>query len=204
MATEDNHLPSSPIYILSTVLSHFSHFSQRVTSNPSQVSRKRLIHPVQTTIYISPDKCVYMNNLWRDVILSQEKAVPVWQAQYFRAVVCVDCVCAYTAVCLPLFALINPLKCKFRASDFRHFSTPFLSSLITSTYWDLLLSSTFMLFSDGSSADEDKNSVSCVVFTNPYSSRFEIKVDDGKDKRTKLAETQVQTMTLTVNTFLFS
>lgn len=63
------------------------------------MSWKGLIHPAQTAIYISPHKCVYMNNLWRDVILCLQKTSLCDRCNFSKQL------CVYVWVCVRVWAV---------------------------------------------------------------------------------------------------
>lgn len=179
-------------------------FSQHVSVN-SSLSGKGLIHQAQTANYISPDKCVYMNNLWGDVNPSQETTLPFWQMQYFKAAVCVCTVCVVVQSVFLSFCTVSPSKGAVSTSSvcvldwLIHWSTSSQTTFPASFDHFCLLRSFIYLFIYfvfhfylvlllEARLMEDKNSLSVILFTNPYSSRFEIKVVLCGDKLTKLAD----------------
>lgn len=175
-------------------------------SNTSVVSGEGLILPLQTANYISANKSAYMTNLWRRVVQSREKNVPVWKMPFFKAAMCM---CVYTVsktkgekqcvCCLPDSVSVNifslcffiiwtdkPTEEQVLCEWIQTFSASFPFALITSAYWVLSLSVLLSLVEAS-----EVIFIFSPLFTNPFSSRFEITVVLCKVELSKLADTWV-------------
>lgn len=175
-------------------------------SNTSVVSGEGLILPLQTAIYISANKSAYMTNLWRHVVQSREKMSP-FERCHFSKLLCV-CVCTqslrqrgkssvyvvsqtvwvWTSFLCAFFIIWTdkPTEEQVLCEWIQTFSASFPFALITSAYWVLSLSVLLSLVEAS-----EVIFIFSPLFTNPFSSRFEITVVLCKVELSKLADTWV-------------
>lgn len=141
-----------------------------VSSNLSPMCRKRLIHSLQTAVDISPDKSVYMNNLWRAVIPRRKKMA-----------LCDRCNISKRGGCVWMVRM-NLSYLYTSADKTKEIQTSFC---ICSQF---LIEVPLLLFCSCQTSESlKKKLIFFSVFTNPSSSRSEIKVALGNDEEAELA-----------------